>query len=222
MTIFLVIAVAVGSYLIGNINMALLISKLKKSDIRQMGSGNPGSMNMFRNFGVKLGVLTMALDILKGAVPCLVGWFLLGDLGFSDARIGLHLAGLCVIIGHIFPVFLGFKGGKGIASSIGICMVAQPIVTLITLALGILFIILTGMGSITSFIIISIPLAVEGFNISMQMGSFTMVSLVFIFGLFCLTLFAHRTNVIKLFTGTENKTILFGKNKSAKKSAQDQ
>ena len=79
MYIFKIIAVIVGSYLFGNINTALIISKIKKGDVRKMGSGNPGTMNMFRNYGVVLGVVTLLCDALKGAVPCILGWWLLGE-----------------------------------------------------------------------------------------------------------------------------------------------
>lgn len=210
-----IISLIVGSYFFGNINMALIISKLKKQDVRDIGSGNPGTMNMLRNFGIKLGAVTLSLDILKGVVPCLVGWFIVGDLGFNDFRLGIHIAGLAVIVGHIFPVFLGFKGGKGIASSIGVCFVAQPIVTLITLALGIAFIFITKMGSITSFLIISIPLGLEGLRMSQSHYDGALASCILVFALFSLTLFAHRSNVKKLFIGTERATVLVGKNKSA-------
>lgn len=214
-----IIAVALGAYLFGNINTALIISKIKKQDIRKMDSGNPGSMNMFRNYGVILGLVTLICDAVKGAVPCILGWWILGDeFSFSDDRFGLYLGGLCVIIGHIFPVFLKLKGGKGIASSIGVCLVADPIVTLIMFAVGVAFIIITKMGSVTSFIIISVPLAIEGFKTNAVGGYMGVVNALMIFALFSLTLFAHRKNVVKLFRGKESKTVLFGKNKSAKRN----
>ena len=214
-----IIAVALGAYLFGNINTALIISKIKKQDIRKMDSGNPGSMNMFRNYGVILGLVTLICDAVKGAVPCILGWWILGDeFSFSDDRFGLYLGGLCVIIGHIFPVFLKFKGGKGIASSIGVCLVADPIVTLIMFAVGVAFIIITKMGSVTSFIIISVPLAIEGFKTNAVGGYMGVVNALMIFALFSLTLFAHRKNVVKLFRRKESKTVLFGKNKSAKRN----
>ena len=230
----IIILVALGSYLIGNINFATLITKLKKQDIRKVGSGNPGTMNMLRNFGKALGTLTLFLDILKGVIPCLLGWFLIGGIGFTTpgaplelhgifltggSRLGLYIAGLSVIIGHVFPVFMRFKGGKGIATAIGICWVAQPILAPITLVLGVLFVVTVKIGSIGSFLIISAPLAVEGFCVSRmcavagQYPPAAIASLMLIFLLFSLTLFTHRKNIIKLFSGTESKTVLFGKKK---------
>lgn len=218
MYVFKIIAVIIGSYLFGNINTALIISKIKKGDVRKMGSGNPGTMNMFRNYGVVLGVVTLICDVLKGAVPCILGWWLLGDeYTFAGSRFGIYLGGLSVIVGHIFPVFLKFKGGKGIASSIGVCLVMHPIATLITFVVGVVFLLITKMGSITSFLIISFPLAIEGYVATTVDGYMAIVNGMLIFVLFALTVFAHRKNVVKLFRGKESKTVLFGKNKSAKK-----
>ena len=233
------IAVALGSYLFGNINFATLITKLKKRDIRSMGSGNPGTMNMLRNFGIPLGVLTLFLDIVKGALPCVIGWFLIGGIGFNTGgaairfagifltggnRLGLYIAGFSVILGHVFPVFYKFKGGKGIASAIGVCAAAQPLLAPMMLAAGIIFILITKMGSLGSFVIISIPLGVEGFLVSqaLNQGSLSapsaVGSLALIFLLFSLTVFTHRKNIYKLFSGAESKTVLLGKNKSVKKA----
>ena len=218
MYIFKIIAVIVGSYLFGNINTALIISKIKKGDVRKMGSGNPGTMNMFRNYGVVLGVVTLLCDALKGVGPCILGWWLLGEeYTFAGSRFGLYLGGFSVIVGHVFPVFLKFKGGKGIASSIGVCLVAHPLATLVTFVVGVLFLLVTKMGSITSFLIISFPLAIEGYEAAALGGNMAIVNCLLIFALFALTLFAHRKNVVKLFRGKESKTVLFGKNKSAKK-----
>lgn len=207
MNIALICAVILGSYLFGNINTALIISKIKNRDVRKEGSGNPGTMNMLRNFGVKLGALTLVLDVIKGALPTLIGWLILGDLGrFTGDKIGAYIGGLSVIVGHIFPAFLKFKGGKGVASCIGVCLIIDPIATLIMFALGVSFIFITKMGSVTSFIIISVPLIIEGFRVSGANGN--VASLILIYILFALVLFAHRKNVCKLFAGTESKTII--------------
>ena len=84
MTSIYLVIFAVFSYFIGNINWAIFISKLKKTDIRTMGSGNPGTLNMSRNFGLKLGLLTFFLDILKGAIPTLVAFFFFKNKTFTD------------------------------------------------------------------------------------------------------------------------------------------
>lgn len=223
----LITITALLCYCIGNINNAIIISKLKRRDVRKEGSGNPGTMNMLRNFGTVLGALTLLLDVLKGALAALLGWYLLGkdqlfSLG-SDA-LGVYVGGLAVIVGHIFPVFLKFKGGKGIAASIGVCFVINPVVTAITFAIGILFIIITKMGAVTSFIIISFPLAIEALTLSaaVQAGELEFVSAVvyslLMFAIFMLAFTAHRKNLYALFAGTESRTSIFSKYKNKRKS----
>lgn len=217
-TVLTFVAVAVCSYLLGNFNAAIAISKLKKKDIRKLGSGNPGTMNMFRNFGKAIGMLTLFLDALKGAIPCLAGWFFCGELfRFGGNRIGLYVGALSVITGHIFPVFYKFKGGKGIASSVGVCLVLNWWATLISFTVGALFLIFIKIGSITSFIIISFPIALNAYTLAEQGGN--LACLILLFCIFCLTLFAHTKNVIKLYGGTERKVILFKKKKKQPQNA---
>ncbi len=134
--VYYIIATIVICYLLGSVNSALIISKLKKGDIRKCGSGNPGAMNMFRNYGFKFGLLTLVLDAIKGVLACLIGWFIVGGFSFNGTILGKYIGAISVIIGHIFPVFLKFKGGKGIASTIGICFMISPIVALISLVAG--------------------------------------------------------------------------------------
>ena len=105
---------AVVSYLIGCFNFALLISRRKKRDITKIGSGNPGTMNMSREFGLKVGLLTFFCDALKGAVPCVIAYFLYRNFVFTGTVIAVsdisrYFCGLFVVIGHIFPVTMRFK-----------------------------------------------------------------------------------------------------------------
>ncbi len=213
-----IISVVAVCYLIGNVNNALIISRIKKRDIRAEGSGNPGAMNMIRNFGAVIGITTLILDAIKGAIGCIIGWFVLGEaFTFGADKLGMYVGGLSVIVGHIFPVFLKFKGGKGIASSIGICFVLNPLVAAITTLAGLIFIIVTKMGAVTSFIIIAYPLAFAGYK---QIGAGNLAEALIVLAMFCLTLFCHRKNIYKLFTGVENKTNLIKKkkNKSVKRA----
>ena len=110
---FLVLAVV--CYLIGCFNFAVLISKLKRNDITKQGSGNPGTMNMTRTFGLKVGLLTFFCDALKGAVPALISYFIYRDCFFVGTTVivsdlARYFCGLFVVIGHIFPVTMKFKG----------------------------------------------------------------------------------------------------------------
>lgn len=217
--LYIVGAVAL-CYLLGSVNNALIISKIIKGDIRQCGSGNPGAMNMFRNYGFAIGLLTLALDALKGALACILGWFIVGEFSFANGDLGKYVGAISVIIGHIFPVFLGFKGGKGIASTIGICFVLAPAVTGISLACGLLFILLTKMGAVTSFIIITAPLVYNAYTLSADFAGNT-AKIVIIFAIFIMTLWAHRTNLMRLFSGNENKTDLFNKLKKLRKKSDE-
>ena len=214
------VLVAVCSYFLGNINSAILISKLKGKDIRKCGSGNPGTMNMLRSLGKPLGALTFVLDILKGVVPCLLGWLFMGNgefLRLGGERIGMYVGGLCVTLGHIYPVVYKFKGGKGAATIVGVCLTMQPIYAVIFVAIGIAFLFITQVGSLTSFIIICAPLTVEGVNASTQ--NMPVLCTVLLFVMFALSLFAHRKNIVKLFSGNEGRVVLVKSKK--KKPAPD-
>ncbi|MDE6029409.1 MAG: glycerol-3-phosphate acyltransferase [Clostridiales bacterium] len=208
--------VAVGSYFVGNINNAILISRLKGNDIRQCGSGNPGTMNMLRTYGKALGVLTLILDVLKGVVPCLLGWLFMGNgqfLRLGSDRIGMYVAGIFAVLGHIYPVTMKFHGGKGAATIIGVCLTLQPLYTLVTFVFGVVFLIVTKVGSLTSFIIISAPLALEGLRAAQNpIGVYASIIL---FAMYLLSLFAHHKNVSKSFYGNEGRVVLF-KPKKAK------
>ena len=206
MTALKIIAIAVIGYLFGNFNTAVCISKLKGRDIRNLGSGNPGTMNMLRNFGIPWGLATLLGDALKGVIPTLLGWWIYGEAWTLGAdKLGAYIAGIGVITGHIFPVFYKFKGGKGIASTIGICAVISPVVTLCAFAAGAVFLIFTHMGAVTSFIMITAPIVAEALRVSDD----SIAGVCLLFALFVMTLFAHRGNVAKLMTGRERPVILF-------------
>jgi len=195
-----------GAYLIGNINFARILSKKVNSDITKQGSGNPGTMNMLRSYGAKLGGLTLLLDLLKGAVPSILGFFIFG--GYSNlalAYFGLYLAGISVIIGHIYPVFYKFKGGKGVASSLGVFLVANPIVTLIVFIVAVIYLWLFEYGSISSFIMITALTIVE----VLRLYSYNNIGIfICLFFILFFTFFSHRKNIIRLFNGKENKVSL--------------
>ena len=209
------------SYLMGNINFAIIISKLKKQDIRTMGSGNPGTLNMSRNFGLKIGLLTLILDMLKGAIPTFLGFILYQNCLFDGTAIPVHtfskvMCGFFAVVGHIFPVFMKFKGGKGIATTIGVFFVCSPLVGLISGILAIVFILLTEIGAMGSFIATT-PGAFTAcyliFKVFMQSGVFetkqivlTLVANLFVIGIIFLTWFAHRQNIKRLLMGEEHPT----------------
>jgi len=231
LTVLIYALFIIGTYLWGSLNFAILLSKAKGKDIRKLGSGNAGTMNIRRNFGFGFGVLCLGLDVLKGMIPCLIGWWLLGGygnlslgterFGFSvgreGERIGIYIGGFTVIVGHIFPIWYKFKGGKGIASSIGVCLVINPGLAVFCFFAALVFMIITAMGSVTSFLVIVPPLIYE--LIEHLHGEGLIAAQLMVFGLFVLTMWAHRMNFVRLFAGTESKTVVFGKKRKARAKA---
>ena len=220
--ISLLICIALLSYLLGNVNWALVISKIKKSDIRKLGSGNPGTLNMSRNFGLKVGILTFLLDVLKGAVPTLVAYFVFKGKIFEVSKFlvsdfAIYLCGLCAVLGHIYPVFLKFKGGKGIASTIGVFLVCESVhgwgwacVSIMAIVAALAFIYFTEFGAMGSFIAITPP-AISGcirlfLNFTASGIVFHFVTNMLIFLICFFTWFAHRKNIERMLSGDEHPT----------------
>ncbi len=211
----------IGAYFIGNINFAILISRAKNRDITKEGSGNPGTMNMSRTFGLKIGILTLLLDILKGVVPALFARIVFKDMYFGDStlEVGIsaqYLAGFSTVLGHIFPVSHNFKGGKGIATTIGVFLVAEPYVTLIFSAVALIYIFITALGSMGSFIATTpsaiaalIDLYFLGFHKepSFEYGTpFFILTMILVALIIFLTWYAHRKNIKRLLSGEEHET----------------
>ncbi len=211
MQVLVGVLLGVAAYFIGNINNAIIISRLKGKDIRKCGSGNPGTMNMIRTYGKLIGLLTLILDAIKGVIACLLGWLFMGDgqfLRLGSDRIGLYVGGICAVLGHIYPVCMKFKGGKGVATILGVCVTAQPLWTLGFFAIGLLFLFLTKIGSLTSFFMMCPALTVEGIYAAQADLPLGAVNAGLVFFLLALTLFAHRANLVKMFSGNEGKVVL--------------
>lgn len=201
------------SYFVGNISFARIISKSKSDDITKKGSGNPGTMNMLRTYGVKIGALTLILDVLKGVVPSLTGLLLFRYTGLNES-IGLFVAGLSVIVGHMWPVIYKFKGGKGVACALGVFMVANPLYLLIAFVIGFVYLWFFDYGSVASLFIVAFMSIIQGwqFNTDYLNGNLSLNELLtinlLIFAIFFLIWFAHRSNIIRLLMGKENKANL--------------
>lgn len=213
---------AVVCYFIGCFNFALVISKTKKRDITKIGSGNPGTMNMSREFGLKIGLLTFFCDVFKGGLPALAGYFIYRNYVFAGTLVSVsdfarYFFGLFVVIGHIFPVTMRFKGGKGIASTLGMfwaCLSCEN-PWWILFAFGyllflVVFIFVTEWGSMGSLV------GVSGFSI-MQMvwflvyrqyalNAYTVTIYCMIIVINLLTWIAHKENLLRLFAGEEHRT----------------
>ncbi len=231
--IFLILAVA--SYLVGCFNFALLISKIKHKDVRKMGSGNPGTMNMRRQFGLKIGAATLFLDMFKGGIMVLVGYFVFKGKYFAGTCVlasdfARYLCGVCVIIGHIYPVTMRFKGGKGIASTLGMFWFAITcevwwafFIVLALLILTFVYIIISEWGSMGSLLGVSMLTVVQGlifyFRYQNCLNEPWVIVLFALLVLDCfLTWFAHRKNIIALLSGEEHHTSVKKLSKGKKES----
>ncbi len=195
------IALIIAAYFIGNINFAILLSRSKKKDITTMGSGNPGTMNMLRNFGFKLGALTLLLDALKSAIPCLVAFLVFTRYGIGYEA--LYSVGLACVLGHMFPITRKFKGGKGMATAIGIFVVADPLFTVICFVVAFFYLYFFDYGAVASFIVLVSMAVIQALS-----PTSTLVVQILIFALFALVFFAHRTNIFRLIIGKESKVHL--------------
>jgi glycerol-3-phosphate acyltransferase PlsY len=137
--ILLLIAIAMSGYLLGSVSFAYILSTVAlKRDIRKYGSGNAGTANMLRNFGWKLGIPTFLGDTLKGVLACYIGQVI--GATFEHALLGACVGAVFAVIGHTYPVFLKFKGGKGIATTLGIILFLYPGVNIWVLVISLVII----------------------------------------------------------------------------------
>ena len=202
MALVYTIAVAVLSYLIGSINSSILISKaVTGKDIRTSGSGNAGATNMLRTMGKKYAVITLVIDILKGVVALLLAKLAINLGAYTSAT---YIAGVAVVLGHNFPVFFGFKGGKGVATSLGVVLLLDWKIGLITLVVALAIMAISkyvSLGSITAAVVFMV-LQVIAMAVT---DSFDIARLICVLILGGLLIIRHRANIVRLANGTENK-----------------
>jgi glycerol-3-phosphate acyltransferase PlsY len=189
------IFIALFGYLLGSVPTGLILTKLfSKVDPRKMGSKNIGATNIFRTAGKALGILTLVGDLLKGAVPVVIA------IQWGESDLWIALAGLSPFLGHIFSIFLGFRGGKGVATALGAYLVVSPVAVLIE------FLIFAGivwkwrfisLGSITCAT--TIPILIAYFRSDSK--SYFIVSVI----IAALILYRHQSNISRLLQGTESK-----------------
>lgn len=183
------------SYLIGCFSSAYFLGKISKNiDIRNYGSGNAGATNALRVLGKKVGALTFALDILKGVIAVLIGKSM---FGFN----GSLLAGIFVVLGHDFPIFLGFKGGKGVATSFGVLLILNwkaGLACLLVAASIIIFTKYVSLGSIAASISAPVAMVLTLDSVNKYLYITTWV-------LAALSVYRHKANIFRLCRGEENK-----------------
>ena len=191
------ILAAVIGYLLGNIPSGVLIARgYGIGDIRKHGSGNTGTTNVLRTLGWLPSVLTLVCDCLKGYVACLIGKWLGGDAG-------MLVGGLSAILGHDFPVFMGFKGGKGIATSLGLIIAINPWIALAELIVQIIAVGLTRYMSIASLITtVAFPVLVALMERGRENYAMFIIAACIVSAL---SLFGHRSNIQRLIRGDENR-----------------
>jgi len=189
------IFIALFGYLLGSVPTGLLLAKFfSKVDPRKLGSKNIGATNIFRTAGKGLGILTLVGDVLKGMIPIVIAI----QLNVSDPW--LAGVGLSTFLGHVFPIFLGFRGGKGVATALGVYLVVSPIAVLIE------FLLFAGLvwkwryislGSISCAT--TIPILIAFFRSDSQ--AYFILSVI----IAALILYRHQENIVRLLQGTENK-----------------
>lgn len=194
---------AVVSYLIGNLSSARVVAFFHKGDITKSGSGNPGTLNVWRTYGFWPGIITFVMDMLKSLIPCVIAYFTFDKLG-CNVEIALYIAGFAAVLGHIFPIVYKFKGGKGIATSIGVFLVANPLVTLIVFICMIVLMLFIKYASIMTIGAVLVMSIIE----IVWCNPVNFVNYICIAGILALVFYAHRKNIIRIFKRQENKTEL--------------
>ncbi len=203
-TVLATVLAAAAAYLLGSVSFAVIVSRcLYHQDVRQFGSGNAGMTNILRTYGKKAAALTLAGDFLKGVVAVLAGRLIFAAFGV-DLFDGAYVAGLFALLGHLYPVYFGFRGGKGILTSIGIIAVINPIVFAGLLVIGLPLIFITRMVSVGSLAgAVSFPiltLLVDYFT-----GGISWLDFFFSVVIALLVIWMHRANIRRLLNGTENR-----------------
>lgn len=214
----MIAVVLVIGYLLGSVNAAVIISKtFYRKDIRTCGSGNAGTTNMLRTFGKKAAAGTFLVDLLKGIVSAFIGLLVMKLSGF-DTVTGEVFGAIGAILGHNWPVYFGFKGGKGVLTSFAVALVIMPIPALICLGVFVVAVVITRYVSLGSMLAaFSLPFTVYFLGGSLGIvGGFTMY---FIFSVFvaALLIARHYANIGRLVKGTESKLFSGKKDKSENK-----
>lgn len=203
---FIYVLMAIVAYLIGSINFSVILSKkMAGFDVREKGSGNAGTTNMLRSVGKGAAVLTLICDVLKGVVAIVIAIGVGNIIANLDKALLVQIAGIAVVIGHTFPIFFGFKGGKGVATSLGILLMTNWQIGLICLVFALLLMVLTRMvslGSCAAAVLFPVlVLFIKQHYIVLEGTDYFIYSVI----LAVIVLYNHRSNIKRIMNGTENK-----------------
>lgn len=209
------IIVGIVAYLIGSISFSVLISKkMAGFDVREKGSGNAGTTNMLRSVGKKAAVITLLCDILKGVVSIGIALIAGNIVKNVDKAVLVQIAGILVVVGHTFPIFFEFKGGKGVATSLGVIMMINWKIGLICLVFALVimaFSRMVSMGSVGAAILF--PVLTLFINTNFIVEASGMKYFIFSVILAAMVIFNHRANIKRIANGTENKLSFKNTNK---------
>ena len=204
------IIIAIIAYAIGSINFSVIFSrKFAGFDVREKGSGNAGTTNMLRSVGKKAAAITLICDILKGVVSIVIAIIVGNIVKNLDRELLLQIAGIAVVIGHTFPIFFGFKGGKGVATSLGVLLMSNWQIGLICLVFALVLMALTRMVSLGScgaaVLFPVLTLFINQHYTVLTEGKSGRVYFVYSVILAIIVLYNHRSNIKRILNGTENK-----------------
>ena len=208
---------AICCYAFANINFAVVFSKLfKKSDVRDYGSGNAGTTNMFRVYGLRMGTLTFICDTMKGVACVLLAKLIFKSCGEIEATTAGYIAGLFAVLGHVFPAYYRFRGGKGVATSIGVTFSLQPLFALCLVVPCIVIVLVSDRVSVMSLVLAIFMIVwswvawylgyaqiYEWGVVYVNIDAFCALVTTVMFGV---VIFAHRQNIVRIFTGQEKRT----------------
>jgi glycerol-3-phosphate acyltransferase PlsY len=196
MTLTVALAI-VAAYVVGSIDFAVVVGRMHGVDIHEVGSGNPGASNVMRSIGKVPAALVMLGDTMKGVVGAAMGMIAAGSTN-PQVEWAL-LAGLAAVVGHCYPVFHRFKGGKGVATGLGVLAFTVPLVAAISLVVWLVLVWLTKTASISSLIVVagSVPLAIW--------RGVRGMSLVWLLATVVLVVWRHRANIQRMVQGREQK-----------------
>lgn len=208
----------VAGYAFGLIQTGFIYGKIKNTDIRNYGSGNSGTTNVLRTFGAAGGAVTFIGDFFKAVIPALIVGFIFREQGIEAVKMYQMYTTLGVVLGHDFPFFMGFKGGKGIASSAGGLIVVDPVGTVATLVCFALIVVLTkyvSLGSVSAAVIMAVAHILSGEFLGTYggPGQCRLENYAVMIVLAALAIFKHKANIERLIKGTENKFSMGKKDK---------
>lgn len=187
------------SYLIGTIPFGVILSRSKGVDLRSTGSGNIGATNVLRSVGKLPALLTLAGDIIKGAIPL---WLLLLIIDKTDPStfdLWGGLAGLTVVLGHLFPIFLAFKGGKGVATGLGVMSVYSPVTLLVMVLIWLTTVAVTrysSLSAVAAYTLMPLVMALSGESMNKVLFGLILAVLIVV---------KHSSNIKNLINGSETK-----------------